>query len=116
MSRPNAGSPVSDGLPHHPFTSGDWISVSIPSPSLSPRHRTPVLYRVLAVLFLVAAAVPFTTGSAQAQAPVRTVYVSPVKGSATGNGSAAHPFKTLVQARYFVRKINQHMQSDIHID
>ena len=85
--------------------------------------KSPVRFRTLArstayfaAISLAAAAVPFAATAAHAAPPARNVYVSPAIGYDTGSGNAAHPFKTLQEARDFVRKIDRNMQSDIHVE
>jgi chitodextrinase len=76
------------------------------------------------VLSLAAAALPLTavttvhaeTAQGRPALPARTLYVSPQDGYDDGAGTAAHPFRTLPEARDFVRTINDDMQRDIHID
>jgi chitodextrinase len=66
-----------------------------------------------------AATVVAPIGAAQpasAAPPVLNVYVSPTQGYDTGAGTASHPFKTLEEARDYVRTINRDMQRDIHVE
>ncbi|MCW2884481.1 MAG: hypothetical protein JWL58_1343, partial [Streptosporangiaceae bacterium] len=53
--------------------------------------------------------------AASAAPPPLNVYVSPTLGQDQGAGSAAHPFKTLEEARDHIRLINRNMQRDIHV-
>jgi hypothetical protein len=76
---------------------------------------------LIASLFLAGAAVSAVspsyaqTSQVHARPPIN-VYVSPSSGGNDGSGSASHPFRTLVQARDYVRKINRNMQRDINVE
>ncbi|MEU3983596.1 discoidin domain-containing protein [Streptomyces sp. NPDC026672] len=82
----------------------------------NPRRRA----ATLTVLTLAVAALPLTAAESSAAdrsgpAP-QLVYVSPQYGQDSGSGNAQHPFKTLEYARDHVRKINHHMERDIHVE
>ena len=80
---------------------------------------------VVAALSLAMLAAP--VGAASAQSPAVTtgarttaaateVYVSPTQGGDHGTGTRSRPFRTLVEARDYVRTVNQHMKRDIHVE
>jgi hypothetical protein len=75
---------------------------------------------LIAGLSLAGAAVmsvsPASAQTASPTPPPRKVYVSPPLGYDDGSGSASHPFRTLAEARDYVRKINGNMQRDINVE
>ncbi|MFC1433707.1 discoidin domain-containing protein [Streptacidiphilus sp. N1-3] len=64
------------------------------------------------------------SGTALAHSPSRapaaaspvSVYVSPTTGYDHGAGTRAHPFRTLVEARDYVRTIDKNMKRDIQVE
>jgi chitodextrinase len=83
------------------------------SPALTRAHvRLITVAAALSLAFPIAATWAHTAAAAP---PPLNVYVSPTLGQDHGSGSAAHPFKTLEEARDHVRAINRNMQSDIHV-
>ncbi|MCW2864586.1 MAG: hypothetical protein JWP48_6294, partial [Actinoallomurus sp.] len=83
-------------------------------PALTRAHiRTIALAAGLSLASPIAAT---SAHAASAAPPPLNVYVSPTLGQDHGSGSAAHPLKTLNEARDHVRAINHDMQRDIHVE
>src|SRR4051794_12684385 len=55
-------------------------------------------------------------GTPATQPPAVSLYVSPSQGRDNWPGTQAHPFRTLERARTQVRRINQDMHRDIHVE